>query len=84
MATKLTRSEMALPAKITIRDRDTGDEGKILTTQYVRAKTRDLRKFGYNDLTEDVVREQIAAILAGEKLSVIGMFIEGDIVKDEL
>lgn len=49
--------------------------------EYIRQKTRDLRDFGYPNLTEDEVREQLEKVLKGEKLNVIGMFIEGDVVK---
>ncbi len=71
-----------LPATLRIQDRNTGREGDVDTEQYIKSKTRDLRQFGYSTLTEDGVRRQIIAILAGEKLNVIGMFIEGDIVKN--
>ncbi len=74
---------MTLPKQIKIRERRSEREGYADTEKYVTAKTRDLRKFGYSTLTEDEVRGQLIAVLNGEKLSVIGMFIEGDIVKPE-
>lgn len=51
---------------------------------YVKAKTKQLRKFGYRTLTEDEVDKQIDALLGqkslGDGLTVIGMFIKGEIV----
>jgi len=72
---------MKLPKTIRVREKDSDREGEVDTAKYVKAKTRDLREFGYSTLTEDEVRSQIIAVLNGEKLNVIGMFIEGDIVK---
>ena len=72
-----------LPKQIYIRERDSDREGFVDTEKYVKTKTRALREFGYSSLTQDTVREQIAAVLAGKKLSVIGMFIEGDIIKEQ-
>lgn len=40
---------------------------------YVKAKTKQLVEFGYSDLTEDTVDKQVSAVLAGEKLNVIGI-----------
>lgn len=58
--------------------------GKVNRADYVRAKTKDLREFGYAGLTEKDVDEQIDAILAGKKLgqglTVIGKFMEDEII----
>lgn len=58
-------------------------ENKIMDTelkgQYVTQKTKDLRKFGYPDLTTDEVKVQLEKALAGEQLDVIGMFIQADL-----
>ncbi len=48
---------------------------------YIKAKTGDLRNFGYDTLTESEVADQLEKILNGEELNVIGMFMENDIVK---
>jgi len=60
-----------------------GDLRTVLRADYVRAKTKDLREFGYPDVTEKEVDEQITAIQEGRKfgngLTVIGKFIEDDI-----
>ncbi len=45
---------------------------------YIKAKTLDLRDFGYYDLTEKTVGEQFDKIVKGENLSVIGMFMQDD------
>lgn len=51
---------------------------------YVKAKTKQLKEFGYGDLDEAHVDEQITALLEGKKfgkgLTVIGMFMEKEIV----
>jgi len=56
-----------------------GKEGMVDTDKYIIAKTGDLQEFGYADLTEETVKEQLLKILNKEKLSVIGVFMEGDI-----
>jgi hypothetical protein len=53
---------------------------EVARRDYVTAKTKDLREFGYPNLTEAEVDEQISAILTQQKLSVIGMFMQDDIV----
>lgn len=60
-------------------------DGQIVTVEkekYIAAKTKDLRAFGYSNLTNDEVRIQLEKILKGEPLDIIGMFMEKDIVKD--
>lgn len=57
--------------------------GKTVTVSrsaYVKAKTAQLREFGYSDLSESAVSEQIDKILAGQKLDVIGMFMQGEVI----
>ena len=59
-------------------------EGRILPVKksaYVKVKTKDLREFGYTSLTEEDVSNQLEKVINGEELSVIGMFIEKDIIK---
>ena len=59
-------------------------DGRIVTVtkeKYIKAKTKDLREFGYTNLTEEEVRVQLEKILKGEELDIIGMFMEKDIVK---
>lgn len=60
-----------------------GNPRRVLRSDYVKAKTKDLREFGYSELTEAEVDEQITAIQEGQKLgkglSVIGKFMEDDI-----
>ena len=58
-------------------------EGQVVTItkeKYIKAKTKDLREFGYVNLTEEGVAQQLEKVLNKETLSVIGMFIEKDIV----
>ena len=50
---------------------------------YVKAKTKDLREFGYADITEEAVSEQLAAALSGDDLNVIGIFIKRDLYEKE-
>ena len=70
-----------LPEEIQIEVDD--KKGMVNTDKYIKSKTGDLREFGYNDLTETAVREQLLKILNNEELDVIGMFIEKDIIKGE-
>ena len=55
--------------------------GMVDTDKYIKAKTGDLREFGYDNLTEDSVREQLLKILNNEELDIVGMFMEKDIIK---
>jgi hypothetical protein len=60
------------------------DEPRIVdSVDYVAAKTKDLREYGYSGLTEDAVSEQLLKVLEGEKPDVIGMFIKNDLVLAE-
>lgn len=57
---------------------------EVSKKDFIKAKTADLRNFGYADLTEDQVGKQLEIALSGEgKLDVIGLFIEGDLVKEK-
>lgn len=57
---------------------------KVLKSNYVKLKTKDLKEWGYNSLTEKEVEEQIELILRGEaNLTVIGQFCKGDIHESE-
>lgn len=59
-------------------------EGRVTTVskeKYIKAKTKDLKDFGYTNLTEKDVTDQLEKVLNKENLSVIGMFIEKDIVQ---
>lgn len=59
------------------------DGRKVLKTDYVTAKTKALQQFGYEDLTEKEVSEQVDKILANdENLNVIGHFCISDIDTD--
>ena len=69
---------------ITIRCKDregneTGQRAKVKRTDYVRAKTGDLRAFGYGNLKESDVEAQLSLLLKGKKWTdVVGAFIEKD------
>jgi len=55
----------------------------VLKSDYITAKTKDLREFGYTGLHESDVSEQVDKILKKETdLSVIGMFCEKDLIVD--
>lgn len=66
-----------------IRVKVNGVDGMVTRAAYVRAKTKQLREFGYPSLTESDVNEQIDAVLAkksfGEGLTVIGMFMKDEV-----
>ncbi len=54
---------------------------KVLKSNYIRLKTKDLIEFGYSSLKESEVAEQLEKILNKEDdLSVIGMFCKDDIL----
>lgn len=58
-----------------------GKKKNVSRVDYVNAKTRQLKEFGYADLTGEQVDEQLALIENGKikDLDVIGRFIEGDL-----
>lgn len=66
----------------TIRIKRGDDVVVVDKYNYIVAKTRQLREFGYGNLSEDEVRLQLDLVLAGktEDLTVIGQFIQDDIV----
>lgn len=53
---------------------------EVPSSAYVRAKTKQLIEFGYPTLTETDVSEQLEALLAGKKLTVVGKFMEDEVV----
>jgi hypothetical protein len=54
---------------------------KVLKSNYIRLKTKDLIEFGYTNLTEQEVSEQVDKIInKKDDLSVIGMFCKEDIL----
>ena len=57
------------------------DGRTVLKKHYVQAKTKSLIEFGYSNLKEEEVYEQLEKIIKGQELSVIGMFMEDDIYK---
>lgn len=68
------------------------DENKrrVRTKDYIAAKTKQLREFGYRNLSEDDVRAELKLILAGVRniggnggLSVIGGFMVDDITEEQ-
>lgn len=51
----------------------------VLKSDYIKLKTKDLKEFGYTNLSENEVAEQVEKILKKEGgLSVIGMFCKDD------
>ncbi len=57
---------------------------KVCVMDYVTAKTKDLKEFGYTDLTEKQVLNSVWRIVNNEKTKdVIDHFIKDDIVTDE-
>ena len=54
-------------------------KGEVSKQRYINAKLKVLREFGYTDLEEKTVSEQLEKVINGEELNVIGMFIEDDI-----
>jgi len=57
---------------------------KVRVMDYVTAKTKDLKEFGYTELTEKQVIESVWRIVNKEKpKDIIEHFIKDDIVADE-
>jgi hypothetical protein len=52
--------------------------GVVQRSEYVKAKAKDLREFGYNTVTDKHVDEQIT--LLNEGITIIGMMIMDDLV----
>lgn len=75
-------SNSILPSEITIC-KPNGAKVKVSTFAYITAKTNNLIEFGYNDLKEDVVADQLKKVLNDSELNVIGHFIKDDIVKSD-
>lgn len=52
----------------------------VARKDYVTAKTKQLREFGYEDLSEADVSEQLDKVLANDsKLTVIGIFMKDEV-----
>lgn len=61
-----------------IIDRD-GRSATVDKAAYITAKTKQLREFGYPELTEDEVAKELEGLLAGKQwTTVIGGFVESD------
>lgn len=74
---------MKLPGTIKIQQED--DPVRTVDTEkYIAAKLAALKEFGYASLTTADIREQLGHVIAGhtmeEGLTVIGMFMQDDIV----
>lgn len=68
---------------ITVKIEKDGEDIEIRCNvqEYSAAKVKDLREFGYSDLTEKEVQEAVWRIVKGEKLKdIIDHFIVDDIV----
>jgi hypothetical protein len=71
-----------LPEQISFNKPDSDVWITIASTEYVKLKTKQLREFGYTDLTEDTVATELAKVLdSGEGLTVIGYFINDEVRK---
>ena len=58
-----------------------GRRATVAAAHYIKAKTKQLREFGYTTLTEEEVEKQLRMILEKEEVSgVIGMFMRDEIV----
>lgn len=61
-------------------------EGRKLSvpkSAYIKAKTGDLKAFGYTTLTEEQVAKSLEKAISGEADEVIAMFIESDLDKSK-
>jgi hypothetical protein len=84
---KKSSAQMATPSKdATLKVKLDGHPVKsVPRAAYVKAKHKQMVEFGYANLTEAEVDAQVDAVLAGLKfgkgLTVIGKFMEGEVVK---
>lgn len=70
-----------IPDTITI-NHPTRGKMQVETKDYVKRKTAQLREFGYPDLTEEDVSAEIGKLLdGGGGLTVIGHFMDGEVVR---
>lgn len=61
------------------------DEEKIVDKKdYIKAKHKQLKEFGYTSLTEDEVAKQLEKVILKEKLNVIGMWMENEVLGKEI
>jgi len=59
-----------------------GKRRKVAKADYIKAKTEQLREFGYDSLTEDEVTKQLDIILSDGNVNVIGMFMKDEIIHE--
>lgn len=58
-----------------------GESRRVRRLDYVKAKTKDFREFGYPSLTEEEVSEQLDVVLSGKgTLTVIGHFMKDEVI----
>lgn len=55
------------------------EKGKIYTNDYIIAKTKQLKEFGYSNLTEQEVENELIKILNEQETTVIGKFIKNEV-----
>jgi hypothetical protein len=67
--------------KIKIPGEEKDEIRTVLTSDYIAAKTKALREYGYGTLAEHEVARQLDQIMKDGELSIIGMFMKDDIVK---
>ena len=79
-ANREKKPKKAKPAPDTLRIRMDGHEQDVPRKDYVTAKTKQMQEFGYPSVTEDGINEQIEALFAKNKLTVIGWFMKDEIV----
>jgi hypothetical protein len=81
---KVTWPEQPVPATLRVNLPGRANV-EVLRADYVKAKTAQLREFGYDELTRDHVDAQVTALLAGKKtldegLTVIGKMMEKEVI----
>lgn len=78
-ARSIVEAEVMLPNEILIEV----DERKklVLTTAYITAKTKQLKEFGYGNLTEWEVKKQLQNILSDKPRNIIGSMMEDEVVR---
>lgn len=83
MKKKTAKTDDAAPPIEKVKFLNDGEPMELPIRTYAKAKAKALRDFGYPDVTEETVIEQIHAIRDkkkfGKGLTIIGMFVQDEI-----
>lgn len=61
---------------------DSYETRTVKKKDYIIMKTKQLKEFGYGNLTEQAVEEQLDKLLKGEALTIIEMFMNNEVIME--